>query len=189
MSDEQAKEKAKKIYDRFNTESFKNWFSGSKIKNNDGSPELVHHSSFDEFTKFNTPAFFGSNGTSNSYDGEYYYYCVLQMKNPLEMRHFELGHDEWMKRVGEMMKDTSRYTERMKFAEKYSDGYGFFKILQNWIGESYEWPAVYKYIKETGHDGMVYRESNQGINWYFDGYLVMKPEQIKIVYLQIDKQE
>lgn len=185
MDSEKAWGFAMKKYDKFNTKSFKSWFSGSVVKNEDGSPEVVHHSSQDEFTQFRTPAFFGSNGTSNAYWGEYYYYCVLQLKNPLEMRKYKLGHDEWMKRVREMLEGSSNFESRMDFAEKYEDGYGFFKLLEgDRFGDPYLWPMVYDYIRKKGHDGMIYRESDQSIQWFFEGYIVMKPEQIKIIHVQ-----
>ena len=189
MSEEKAQIKAQKIYDRFDTENFKKWFDGSKIisqnyYNPDNSPALVYHSSGDNFSKFNTPTFFG-NGGPNAYNGEYFYYCVLQMKNPLEMRRRILGKEQWMKKVGEILKDASRFESRMDFADTYEDGYGFFKLLEgDKMFDPYRWDLVYKYINENGYDGMIYRESDQSIRWYFDGFLVMKPEQIKIVYKQ-----
>jgi len=189
MSDIKAEIKAQKIFDRFDTENFKKWFNGSKITSQnfmkpDDSPGLVYHSSDDNFSKFNTPAFFGDGGT-NSYSGDYFYYCVLQMKNPLEMRRSVLGKEQWMKKVGEILKDASRFESRMDFADKYEDGYGFFKLLEgDKMFDPYRWDLVYKYINENGYDGMIYRESDQIISWYFDGFLVMKPEQIKIVFKQ-----
>jgi len=189
MSKEKATIKAKKIYDRFNTLSFKKWFDGSKVVTDekfggDGTPLMVYHSSYSNFSTFNTPAFFGGSNP-NSYGGEHYYYCVLQLKNPLEMRQSELGHDKWMKLVSDILKDSPRFDYRIEFAEKYADAYGFFKLLSGEkFGDPYRWDLVYKYINEHGYDGAIYRESDQTINYYFDGYLVMKPEQIKIVYKQ-----
>jgi hypothetical protein len=193
MSKEKAEIKSKKLYNKYNTPNFKKWFNGSVVRNEhsynelhkgDKSPMMVYHSSYSDFSEFKTPAFFGGSHP-NAYHGEYYYYCVLQLKNPLEMRHFDLGHDKWMKLVADILKDVPRFESRMEFAQKYADGYGFFKLLEgDGFGDSYRWDLVYDYINKHGYDGAIYRESDQSISWYFDGYLVMKPQQIKIIYKQ-----
>lgn len=190
MSEEQARSISKKIYDDFDIVEFKNWFNGSVVKNinsfsilngGDNSPKLVFHSSGENFDKFKTPAFFGDGGP-NAYDGDFYYYCVLQMKNPLEMRRSVLGEEKWMKLVSEMLKDISNFDNVMDFAKRYGDGYGFFKLLESQFGDPYRWDLVYKYINDNNYDGMIYRESDQSIQWYFNGYLIMKSEQVKIIY-------
>ena len=189
MSDIKAEIKAQKIFDRFDTENFKKWFNGSKITSQnfmkpDDSPGLVYHSSGDNFSKFNTPAFFGTGGP-NAYSGDYFYYCVLQMKNPLEMRRSVLGKDKWMEMVADVLKDKPNFDMMMDNAYKYEDGYGFFTLLQGPdMFDPYRWDLVYKYINEHGYDGMIYRESDESISYYFNGFLIMKPEQIKIVFKQ-----
>jgi len=154
------------------------------IKYPKGSNELVYHLTNTKFDKFNTPAFFGS--ADAAYDGNYKYSCILNIENPLELRHSKLGDKKFIDLISDIFKNDDKLEERIKFAKEYGDAYGFFKLLYSENFGNYRWDLIIDYLNENGYDGAIYKESDQTISYYFDGYLVLKPEQIKILALTYD---
>ena len=69
---------------------------------------------------------------------------------------------------------------KVTIIDEYLDNYGFFKILQN-NSFDYDWNRVFKYIEHRGYDGAIYKESDQAIQNFFKGYIVMDPSDIKIL--------
>lgn len=178
---------AKDIYNKN-----KNIFSNTIVRNEfDNSLELVYHSTFDNFNIFKTPSFFGG---SSGYAGDetITYNCILDIKNPIELRSTEYSNKkDWYNLLEDIFKNEKDKDNILDFAHTYSDGYGFFKLLQDpdWT-KPYKWDIIYKYIADHGYDGAVYKESDRSISSFFTGYLVMKPEQIKILFkFDDDKKE
>lgn len=170
----------------------KDIFPNSKIDNsnyshdtkyNDNSNQLVYHSTYSDFDTFKTPAFFGA-ADGYTTDETITYACILNMTKPLELRRTILGEEKWIALLKDIFKDDKDIDNRIDFAEKYSDAYGFFKLLYNTDDQYgvYRWDFIYDYINANGYDGAIYRESDSSIQYYFDGFLVMKPEQIKILF-------
>lgn len=155
-------------------------FNNSKILNSDNSLKLVYHASYNKFNTFKTPAFFGSvDAYTNNETIDYC--CVLNIENPLELRGNILGHDKFVDLIADIFKEQDNLGELIEMAKKYSDGYGFFKYIES-NNMVYKWHIVYDYINENGYDGAILWESDPSITYYFDGYIVMKPEQIKILF-------
>jgi hypothetical protein len=151
------------------------------IKNADTSCKLVYHSSYENFNVFKTPAFFGS-APGYSSDETITYKCILNLTNPIDLRKTKTNKEEWFKLLEDIFKDDKDCEHRLDLAKRIEDGYGFFKLLFNgdiWGG--YRWDLIYDYINKNGYDGAIYRESDSSIQYYFDGFLVMKPSQIKII--------
>lgn len=151
---------------------------------NDGSPQIVYHSSGTKFTRFKTPAFFGT--AAGAYDGDYDYVCVISIKNMLDLRSNSYkDDDEWLDLIRDIFKDSDLTDEKIEgiidFAKRYRDAYGFFKLVSSSMFEPYRWDIVFDYMKKNGYDGAVLRESDQSINYYFDGYIVMEPNQIQVL--------
>lgn len=161
-------------------------FPKTKVINdwNDNSKSLVFHQSDKKFSKFKTPAFFGTSDLA--YSGEYTYSCILNIENPLDLRMARIGEEKFLEILAEIFKDDEYYEKRMKFAKQYGDAYGFFKIIANIndnFGE-YRWDLITDYLNKNKYDGLIYKESDQSISYYFDGYLVLKPDQIKILAIK-----
>jgi hypothetical protein len=148
----------------------------------DDSPRLVYHASNEDFNKFNTPSFFGD--ADGAYNADILYCCVINLQNPLDLRSTGNDNKKWIELLKDIFKDDENIDDRIEMAEKYADAYGFFKLLFNakdvWGG--YRWDLITNYITKHGYDGAIFRESDQSISYYFNGYLVMKPEQIQILY-------
>jgi len=180
-NDESLRKIADEIYDKYNND-----FDNTVVNHSkdyylpDDSPRLVYHASNDNFDKFNTPSFFGD--ADSAYSADILYYCVINLQNPLELRSTE--NKNWIGLLKDIFKDDENIDERIEMAEKYADGYGFFKLLfnENNMYGGYRWDLIIDYINKHGYDGAIYRESDQSISYYFNGYLVMKPEQIQILY-------
>lgn len=155
----------------------------------EGAPEVVYHASNTNIDKFKAPAFFST--TAGSYDGDFTYACVLDIRNPLDLRSASYNDAaEWLKLVRDIFKDADNLESIMEFAEKYSDRYGFFKLVagKNFF-DPYRWDIVFDYLKANKYDGAIYRESDESISNFFDGYIVMTSEQIQILYVKEKEKE
>ena len=176
------------IADKLYHKNCKGVFLNSKVNNMDylkdpdTSCKLVYHSSNENFDVFKTPAFFGS-GDGYRNDG-ITYNCILNMTKPLDLRYKKANREEWYNLLEDIFKNDKDCEQRLKAAREYGDSYGFFKLLFNSDDDwgAYRWDLIYDYVNKNGYDGVIYRESDSSIQWYFDGFLVMKPSQIKIVF-------
>jgi hypothetical protein len=159
--------------------------------NNDGSPELLFHTSGEKFTKFKTPAFFASR--SGAYSGEYDYMCVASVKNMLDLRRTQYkDKSDWLELVRSIFADSDLADQLdgiIEFADKYEDSYGFFKLVDQGMFKPYRWDVVFEYMKKNKYDGAVLRESDQAISSYFDGYIIMESKQIQILSVRHNEDE
>ncbi len=166
--------------------SFKKWFKGSQVVDEQGKPLVVYHGSGDSFDQFFPDQFFATDIKDSEYYATGYhsnapqmYPVYLKIENPIRTNGIAwLGSDEnyWEELIDETginlsLDEAIKSNPDLKELKKESSE--FFPSMEEIIFT----PYVLDKIKESGFDGIEIDEYEMGTN-----YVAFKPTQIKSVF-------